>query len=112
MEIDRSPASWIGSKPSHCPLPIKPGLSFLIALVAEMPVDPFNHRHGGSRHTGDQENVNARHEHLADPEMAERVDRDGGADAHSLAHRGRAIDKQDARVAGLARTLGDSGNLG
>src|SRR5208282_5356625 len=62
-------------KPSCCPLPVKPGLCFLVGLVAEMSVDPLDHRHGGSRHPGNQEDVHARHEHFADPEVAERIDR-------------------------------------
>ena len=51
------------SKPSCCPLPVEPSLGFLVALIAEVPVDPFDHRHRGSRHPGNQEHVHARHEH-------------------------------------------------
>ena len=80
------------------PSPGKPCLSFLVGLVAEVSVDPLDHRHRGSRHPGDEQHVHARHEHLADPEMAERVDRDRGADACPLAGGGKAVVKQDARV--------------
>ena len=47
----------------------------------------------------------ARHEHLADPEVAERVERDRGADACPLAGGGKAVVKQDARV-GLPLAVG------
>jgi hypothetical protein len=40
-----------------------------------VPVDALDHRHRCPRHAGDQEHVHAGHEHLADPEVAERVDR-------------------------------------
>jgi len=46
-----------------CPERVEPGLGFLVGLVAEMPVDPLDHRHGVSRHTGDQQHVHAPHEH-------------------------------------------------
>ncbi len=63
MEMVRSLASWIGSKPSCSPLPVKPGLCFLVGLISEVPVDPLNHRHRGSRHSGDKEHVHTCHEH-------------------------------------------------
>jgi hypothetical protein len=51
-------------------------LGILVALVAEMSVDPLDHRYRGSRHSGDQEHVHASHKHLADPQVTERIDRD------------------------------------
>jgi hypothetical protein len=50
-------------------------LGILVTLIAEKAVDPLDHRHGRSRHAGDQDNVHASHEHLADPQVTERIDR-------------------------------------
>jgi hypothetical protein len=51
--------SFAGSQPpseSPCrPFPIEQGLGVLVGLVAEVPIDPLDHRHGRSRHAGDQE---------------------------------------------------------
>lgn len=45
MGIVRSLKLCLGSKPSHCPLPVKPGLGILVGLVAEIPIDPLDHRY-------------------------------------------------------------------
>ena len=62
------------SKPLCGTLPVEAGLGVLVRLVAEVAVDPRDYRHRGPRHAGDEQDVYARHEHLADPEMAEQVE--------------------------------------
>jgi hypothetical protein len=97
-EIVRSLGAPFLSKPPCRPLSIEPCLSFLVGLVAEVPIDPLDHRYRGSRHAGDQENVHARHEHLADPEVAERVERDRGADNRLPPHGGKPLGDLSAIV--------------